>query len=155
MRKVVIIIGIMIGVLGILIVAKGQTLSSNKTMKLNTGIITTKINESKTFYTEVLNFGVTFQNEFYLLMHTPNHQAEIAFLLPEHPTQRPIFQSEFGGKGVFITIDVSDVDAEYKRIRALGIPIEIELRDEPWGDRHFAIVDPNGIGIDVVTYKTP
>ena len=155
MRKVVIIIGIMIGVLGILIVAKGQTLSSNKTMKLNTGIVTNKINESKTFYTEVLNFGVTFQNEFYLLMHTPNHQAEIAFLLPEHPTQRPIFQSEFGGKGVFITIEVSDVDAEYKRIRALGIPIEIELRDEPWGDRHFAIVDPNGIGIDVVTYKTP
>lgn len=24
------------------------------------------------------------------------------------------------------------------------------LRDEPWGDRHFVVVDPNGIGVDVV-----
>ncbi|MBC8151951.1 MAG: glyoxalase, partial [Bacteroidetes bacterium] len=41
------------------------------------------------------------------------------------------------------------------RINALGVPIAIELRDEPWGDRHFAIADPNGIGIDVVTYAPP
>jgi uncharacterized glyoxalase superfamily protein PhnB len=31
----------------------------------------------------------------------------------------------------------------------------IELGDEPWGDRHFAIVDPNGIGIDLVKYSAP
>lgn len=24
------------------------------------------------------------------------------------------------------------------------------LRDEPWGDRHFVVVDPNGIGVDIV-----
>ncbi|MBD0256676.1 MAG: glyoxalase, partial [Cytophagales bacterium] len=36
-----------------------------------------------------------------------------------------------------------------------GVPIEVELRDEPWGDRHFAIVDPNGIGVDIVTYTPP
>jgi len=28
-------------------------------------------------------------------------------------------------------------------------------KDEPWGDRHFAIVDPNGIGIDILTYSKP
>jgi uncharacterized glyoxalase superfamily protein PhnB len=27
------------------------------------------------------------------------------------------------------------------------------LRDEPWGDRHFTIRDPNGIAIDIVTYS--
>lgn len=31
----------------------------------------------------------------------------------------------------------------------------IGIRDEPWGDRHFAIKDPNGIGIDIVTYTAP
>lgn len=36
-----------------------------------------------------------------------------------------------------------------------GIPIAIALRKEPWGDRHFAIIDPNGIGIDIVTYSAP
>ena len=56
-------------------------------MKLNAGIITEKLAESKAFYTQVLQFGVTFENDFYLLLHTPNHEAEISFLLPNHPSQ--------------------------------------------------------------------
>ncbi|RRB04891.1 VOC family protein [Larkinella rosea] len=121
-------------------------------MKLNAGIVTDKLAETKAFYQTVLNFGVTFENDFYLLLHTPNQQAELSFLLPNHPTQRPVFQKPFTGEGVYLTIEVDDVDAEYAHIQSLNVPIEIELRDEPWGDRHFAIVDPNGIGIDVVTY---
>ncbi len=124
-------------------------------MKLNAGIITDRIAETKQFYCDVMNFGVTFENEFYLLLHTPNQQAELSFLLPDHPTQQPLFQSAFAGKGVFLTIEVPDVDEEYNRINRLGVPIAIELRDEPWGDRHFAITDPNGIGIDLVTYAAP
>ena len=31
------------------------------------------------------------------------------------------------------------------------MPIVLSLRNEAWGDRHFSIVDPNGIGIDIVT----
>lgn len=124
-------------------------------MKLNAGIVTDKLAETKSFYQTVLNFGVTFENDFYLLLHTPDQQAELGFLLPNHPSQQPVFQKPFTGEGVFLTIEVDDVDAEYEHIKALNVPIEIELRDEPWGDRHFAIVDPNGIGIDVVTYAAP
>ena len=134
----------------------GQTKNQNlTTMKLNAGIITNNMAETKQFYTDVLNFGVTFENEFYLLLHTPNHQAEISFLKPNHPTQKPIFQSPFQGKGVYLTIEVEDVDRLYAALKNKGVNMEIELRDEPWGDRHFAIVDPNGIGIDIVTYSKP
>ena len=124
-------------------------------MKLNAGIVTNKLAETKAFYCNVLNFGVTFENDFYLLLHTPNQQAELGFLLPDHPSQKPLFQPEFTGKGVFLTIDLPNVDEEYNRIKNLGIPIAIELRDEPWGDRHFALVDPNGVGVDLVTYASP
>ncbi|WP_298505235.1 VOC family protein [uncultured Maribacter sp.] len=124
-------------------------------MKLNAGIITDKLQETKKFYTETLDFGVRFENEFYLLLHTPNHEAEISFLKPNHPSQKPIFQSAFNGKGVYLTIEVNDVDKVYKELKDIKVPIEIEIRDEPWGDRHFAIKDPNGIGIDIVTYTKP
>ena len=124
-------------------------------MKLNAGIITEKLQETRRFYTEVLDFGVRFENEFYLLLHTPNHSADISFLLPNHPSQKPIFQSPFDGKGVYLTIEVANVDEVYKELKERGIAIEIEIRDEPWGDRHFAIKDPNGIGIDIVTYTNP
>jgi len=122
-------------------------------MKLNAGIITTKLAESKAFYTEILNFGVTFENEFYLLLHTPDRSSEISFLLPNHPTQQSLFHKPFSGEGIYLTIEVDDVDKIYKDIKNGGLEIKIDLRDEPWGDRHFAIQDPNGVGIDIVTYS--
>lgn len=122
-------------------------------MKLNAGIITAKLAETKKFYTEVLDFGVTFENEFYLLLHTPNQQAELSFLLPNHPSQQPLFQEPFNGKGMYITIEVENVDEVYSTIKNKGTQIHIDIRDEPWGDRHFAIQDPNGIGIDIVKYS--
>jgi len=122
-------------------------------MKLNAGIVTTKLAESKTFYTGILGFGVTFENEFYLLLHTPGHEAEISFLLPEHPSQQPLFHKGFNGAGVYLTIEVDDVDKMYQELKQKGIEIKIDIRDEPWGDRHFAITDPNGVNIDIVHYK--
>lgn len=124
-------------------------------MKLNAGIITARLAESKKFYTEILNFGVSFENEFYLLLHTPDKQAEISFLLPEHASQQPLFKTAFNGKGVYLTIEVDDVDKVYEAMKAKGVDIKIAIRNEPWGDRHFAIQDPNGVGIDVVTYSHP
>ena len=124
-------------------------------MKLNSGIITTKLAESKAFYTSTLGFGVTFENEFYLLLHTPNKEAEISFLLPNHPSQQPLFHKPFQGQGVYLTIEVDDVDKIYSELKKKGITIKIELRNEPWGDRHFAIEDPNGVGIDIVKYSAP
>ena len=136
--------------------AYSQTKSVNSNtikMKMNAGIVTTRLAESKAFYTRYLGFGVTFENEFYLLLHTPNKQAEISFLLPDHPSQQPLFQKAFQGQGVYLTIEVDDVDKLYKEMKQSGVSIKIDLRDEPWGDRHFAIQDPNGIGIDLVKYS--
>lgn len=124
-------------------------------MKLNAGIITEKITETKEFYTKILDFGVIFENEFYLLLHTPNHEAQLSFLLPNHPTQQPIFHKPFTGEGMYLTIEVEDVDDLYTRVKKRGAEIALEIRDEPWGDRHFAIIDPNGIGIDLVRYTDP
>jgi catechol 2,3-dioxygenase-like lactoylglutathione lyase family enzyme len=123
-------------------------------MKFNAGIITEKLQESKEFYTTLFGWNVIFENEFYLLLGS-DEGDQISFLLPNHPSQQPVFHSPFSGKGVYITIEIDDVDAEYKRIKKTGAEIAIDLREEPWGDKHFALVDPNGIGVDIVTYSAP
>lgn len=127
--------------------------TKNQKMKLNAGIVTTKLAETKAFYTNNLGFGVTFENEFYLLMHTPNREAELSFLLPNHPSQQPLFHKPFQGQGMYLTIEVEDVDKAYRDLKKKKVSIKIDIRDEPWGDRHFAIEDPNGIGIDLVKYS--
>ena len=133
-----------------------QTHSTTKNqtkMKLNAGIVTGKLTETKDFYINHLGFGLTFENEFYLLLHTPNKEAEISFLLPNHPSQQPFFQQPFEGKGMYLTIEVDDVDKVYAEMKKKKIDIKIDICNEPWGDRHFAIQDPNGIGIDIVKYS--
>lgn len=155
MKRIILLAGILTALIALFASNVVNAQSKPATMKLNAGIITNKLAETKTFYTKTLNFEVVFENEFYLLLQTPGGSDQLSFLLPNHPTQKPIFQSAFAGKGVYLTVEVENVDAEYKRLKALNIPIEIELRNEEWGDRHFAIKDPNGIGIDIVTYTKP
>ncbi len=161
MKKVILIAGILVAVLALFMSrhASAQTVHTMNqtvhTMKLNAGIITPKLQETKAFYTTKLGFTVVFENEFYLLLQTPGGNDQISFLLPNHSTQQRVFQLPFGGSGVYLTIEVDNVDAEYQRIQSLGVPIEIAIRNEDWGDRHFAVKDPNGIGIDIVTYTKP
>ena len=154
MKKIIVCINLLCLFNAIGYAQSDLTVKKNK-MKLNAGIVTKKLTETKEFYTAVLNFGVTFENEFYLLLHTPDKSSEISFLLPEHPSQQALFHKPFLGEGMYLTIEVDDVDRIYKELKKKGIEIKVEMRNESWGDRHFAIADPNGIAIDIVTYAAP
>lgn len=74
-------------------------------------------------------------------------------MLPHHPSQQLLFQTPFEGRGMYLTMEVDDVEQYYMQIKGKSVPIKIELRREPWGDHHFAIEDPNGVGIDIVTFQ--
>ncbi len=123
-------------------------------MKMNAGFVTSKLKETKSFYTNVLKMEIVFENDFYLLLKVKDRSDQLSFLLPNHESQQPLFQPPFNGQGAYLTFEVDNVDEVFQQFKEMKIPIAITLRDEPWGDRHFAIVDPNGIGIDIVTYKS-
>lgn len=74
---------------------------------------------------------------------------DVAFVLPDHETQPPIFQPAYCGKGAMYTIEVDDVDEECSRLEKSGIKVALALRNEPWGERHFAVIDPNGIPVNI------
>lgn len=122
-------------------------------MSFYNGIVTGKLQESKEFYTKHLNFSVKFENEWFVLLE--RNGRELAFMLPGLEFQNPIFRDEFGGRGLWLTVDVDDVEAEYERVRKSGVAVAVELRREEWGETHFSIIDPNGIGVDFVKYKVP
>ena len=122
---------------------------------LTSGIITSKLAASRDFYTGILGFKVVYESDWFLLLSTADGGQHISFLQPDHPSQQPVFQPAFTGKGVYLTLEVENVDAEWDRIQQLDVPVLINLRSEDWGDRHFALLDPNGIGVDIVTYQAP
>lgn len=112
-------------------------------------VSTEKLTESKDFYIKYLQFQVLFANDWYVLLESQDKNLQIAFVMPNHESQPPIFQSRFEGNGIFYTVEVNDVDHEFDRLQTSGIDILLSVRDEPWGERHFAIKDPNGITINI------
>lgn len=49
-----------------------------------------------------------------------------------------------------VTIHVDDVDETYDRARRLGAEIAVDIRTEGHGQRHFVVVDPNGLLLNVM-----
>lgn len=122
-------------------------------MKFWCGVVTEKVQESKAFYVKLFACDVLYEGEDGWFVLLQLGESELGFMKPGLPFQAPCFRSAFQGQGMWVSVDVDDVDAAYRRIQALGVPIEVEPRDEPWGDRHFVVVDPNGIGVDVVQHR--
>ena len=112
-------------------------------------VSTEKLTESKEFYLKYLQFQVIFENDWYVQLESQDKSLQIAFVMPNHESQPPIFQPRFEGNGIFYTIEVDSVDQEFDRLKITGIEISLSVRDEPWGERHFAIKDPNGIVINI------
>jgi len=124
-----------------------------KNMRLNTGIITDKLEETKSFYVNKLGFTIVWEADWFMLLATPNEADTISFLSPKHLNQElSNFREPFSGKGIYLTVEVDNVDLYFEEIKKSGIDIALNIRSEEWGDRHFAVIDPNNIAIDFVTH---
>lgn len=128
-----------------------------KTMlHLHAGVITSRLGETKEFYTKYLGLKPKVDMEnFFLLFEDQLGREVLSFLMPNHETQQDLFKPAFGNKGIYLTVAVADVEAEYKRLQSLNAPIAFQPRKEVWGDYHFALIDPNGIGVDIVQFAQP
>jgi uncharacterized glyoxalase superfamily protein PhnB len=50
---------------------------------------------------------------------------------------------------------VPDVDAEFQLLTASGLIAVMPLEDHLWGDRGFAVEDPNGITLYIYSEREP
>ncbi|MFF0746911.1 VOC family protein [Streptomyces sp. NPDC004111] len=118
-------------------------------------ICTEHIKEARDFYTGLLGFEVTFEDDWYVSLRRPGeHPYELALVHHRHPTlpepyRRPV-------QGLLLNFEVTDVDAEWQRLVVEGgLKPELELRSEDFGQRHFIVADPSGTLIDVITPIAP
>jgi catechol 2,3-dioxygenase-like lactoylglutathione lyase family enzyme len=59
-----------------------------------------------------------------------------------HADNRPADSRRYAG-GMHVEVQVDDAAAEHARLQRLGVAVT-DLRDEPWGERHFSFKDPDG-----------
>lgn len=107
------------------------------------------------FYRQWFRAETLFEATWFVLLGLPGQPgARLAFMAPEHPSSPP-GPASFDGKGLFLTLQVEDVDGLYHELRAAGAPITYALTTEPWGQRRFALTDPAGTWLDIVEQVDP
>jgi catechol 2,3-dioxygenase-like lactoylglutathione lyase family enzyme len=52
--------------------------------------------------------------------------------------------------GLIIGLQVPDATEVDARLRAAGVRVVLPLRDEPFGQRHVIVADPNDVLVDIV-----
>jgi catechol 2,3-dioxygenase-like lactoylglutathione lyase family enzyme len=112
------------------------------------GIVTERYFESWNFYTEVLGFTTWEESDSHVLLVHPSG-ARIELLQHETNEQHPELVSATDGRGLWFVLEVGDVDAEYQRQCAFGVP-SLQPPAYSWhGRKAFMVRDPNGVLICV------
>ena len=84
---------------------------------------------------------------------SPDRSVQLAFVRAGHESIPAGYRSR--PRGCLVTVETDDVDGLYERAQTRGDEIVMELRDEPWGQRHFMVRDPDGLLVDVITMIAP
>ncbi len=114
----------------------------------------TDVSATADFYKQHFGFTPSFEADWYVsLKSSSNPQFELAIVDCKHPSVPPGYRKP--ARGVILNFEVDDADVEYHRLASAGLPMDLELKDEEWGQRHFITHDPNGVLIDVIRVTAP
>lgn len=109
------------------------------------------IKKSADFYRE-LGFEVNLPND--RMAEAKLNNFVLQLIDKNQVVQEPAFQKEAAtepkGMGVFIYVEVDDVDKHFADLKSKNIK-STEPRDWPWGNREFVAKDPDGYKL--VFYK--
>lgn len=112
-------------------------------------IMTDDVATTVEFYRTNFDFSSKFDSDWYVhLQSEQDATVNLAILQYDHETVPEPIRRKVAG--LIINFETEDVDQEYERARAGGLPILKELCDEDFGQRHFITQDPNGVLIDVI-----
>ena len=115
-------------------------------LRIVPNIYSNDLEKSKRFYMDFLEMELVMDMEWIL-----------TFASKDHPnSQLSVLQfdgkSKLDNSAVFLSMEVSDVDALYERARRLECDIVYPITDEPWGVRRFFVKDPNGATINLLAH---
>ena len=119
-----------------------------KAKRMDITVSTNKLQQSKEFYMKYLGFQLVFESDWYIeLLSEGSTTMGVSFVLPEFEAGE-----KFTGRGMILSLEVDDVDAEYTKMKAAGMMIFENIKEKPWGERSFVVNDPNGIHLYI--YKS-
>ena len=101
------------------------------------------IDQTRTFFTEVLGFEVGMDMGWIVTLVSPDVPAAQITLFPEGRGSSP---------DPDITVEVDDVDGAHQAVVQAGHEVVYELTNEEWGVRRFFVKEPSGTIVNVLAH---
>ncbi|EDY80393.1 glyoxalase family protein [Verrucomicrobiia bacterium DG1235] len=129
----------------------GGELSSGlpEASKLTVGLVSDDIGATRDFYVKHFGFQAVFDASCYVHLSREIGGEQIGLMAATAEAGQAEFESATTGQGVWISLEVEDVDAEYERLKGEGLVFRESPADQPWGERTCVTSDPNGVLIYV------
>ncbi|MFQ6326573.1 VOC family protein [Nocardia sp. CWNU-33] len=107
---------------------------------------------SAKFVVDHLGFTEKMSADGFVSLDRPDAGLNLIFLRTGLETFKPKSAAGQAGDGLLVVFVVDDIDAEYARLQAEGVPIVTPIETEEWGERYFQMSDPNGIILQLVQW---
>ncbi|MEU2255616.1 VOC family protein [Nocardia xishanensis] len=107
---------------------------------------------SAKFVIDHLGFTEKMSADGFVSLERPDAGMNLIYLRTGLPTFKPASAAGSAGDGLLVVFVVEDIDAEYARLQAEGVPIVTPIETEEWGERYFQMTDPNGIVVQLVQW---
>ena len=111
-------------------------------------ITTQHVAASRAFYIKHFGARLVFDCGWFIsLEFAPGLSLQFMEPQPEQPACNPT--------GLTYNFRVADVDETYNELLATGLTPDTPPEDHPWGDRGFALRDPNGVMLYIYSDREP
>ena len=113
-------------------------------------IMVADVDRASAFYAETLAWEISVDLGWFRLLANPDRPHAQVAVIDRHHESIPASERGRAPSGFLFTVDVDDCDVVHRRAVAFGAEVVVPARDEPWGQRHTMLRDPDGTLVDVV-----
>ena len=108
--------------------------------------------ESAAFMETHFGFERAMEAEGFVSLRRADAGFNLIFLNVGLSTFRPASHAGPAGPGVLIVFEVENIDAEWEQLQDRQLTFPTPIETEPWGERYFQVLDPNGIIVQLVQW---
>jgi uncharacterized glyoxalase superfamily protein PhnB len=105
---------------------------------------------SAVFLEEHFGFQREMEAEGFISLSRADAGFNLIFLQVGLASFKPATHAAAAGMGMLVVFVVDDIDAEWERLQGLDLTFPTAIQTEPWGERFFQVLDPNGIVYQLV-----
>jgi catechol 2,3-dioxygenase-like lactoylglutathione lyase family enzyme len=120
-------------------------------------LLSSDVSQAKTFYCDVLGMSVAVDIGWFVSLKkdidSQGTPFELSICAADHPSMPAAIRTP--AAGTVLTFQVDDVNNVFEDLSQTGIEMLSDVRDEPWGQRHFYAAAPDGVALDIFQFIDP